>query len=546
VKLSFRQGIVKHQTDANGNPIFLQNGSGQFIDLVVSPDTTVVSFAHRSSTYLIEEVKTVKNAWGPITGTGTKYLYWDVNLLNGEVTRGVTLLPPIYTSSAPTSPLPDQYWFDTVENVSRVWNGAKWVEKIRAFAGYITSNSIIKAARIGSEAGITGTFDAGFLVLDSFGMPLRQSDGSLLTTVASMKIVNLGTTTARLEQPLMSAMAAEEIPMYSLVQLKRGRKMVLARSTDYTTRVAGIVASDMYEGEVDNIITTGVVKNQNWSFTDDQISKPVFCGPTGQVSITPPTQGVNQIIGFVYDTDSIFMSIKPVVVLDVPTVITPPPPPPPVAAPIANFYGDVMTGVAPFTVQFTDTSTGAEFREWDFTNDGYVDSTDTNPSYTFAAAGLYTVRLRVTNSFGADEEIKANYITVTAPQQSTEVNVGVSFGAPVNVSGGQAFSFQVITSNAGGIQATNVVRVLKLRTNNTTPVTILNPPAGVTVETQGVLTVVTLPTTVVAGGGTDVIVLQASAAATAGTILITGTVSCAETDNTPQDNSASLSITVTP
>jgi PKD repeat protein len=255
---------------------------------------------------------------------------------------------------------------------------------------------------------------------------------------------------------------------------------------------------------------------------------------------------VNQIIGFVYDTDSIFMSIKPVVVLDVPTVITPPPPPPPVAAPIANFYGDVMTGVAPFTVQFTDTSTGAEFREWDFTNDGYVDSTDTNPSYTFAAAGLYTVRLRVTNSFGADEEIKANYITVTAPQQSTEVNVGVSFGAPVNVSGGQAFSFQVITSNAGGIQATNVVRVLKLRTNNTTPVTILNPPAGVTVETQGVLTVVTLPTTVVAGGGTDVIVLQASAAATAGTILITGTVSCAETDNTPQDNSASLSITVTP
>jgi PKD repeat protein len=51
---------------------------------------------------------------------------------------------------------------------------------------------------------------------------------------------------------------------------------------------------------------------------------------------------------------------------------------------------------------------------WDFNNDGNVDSTVANPSYTYAAAGAYTVKLTVTGPGGSDDEVKTNYITVTS------------------------------------------------------------------------------------------------------------------------------------
>ena len=84
-------------------------------------------------------------------------------------------------------------------------------------------------------------------------------------------------------------------------------------------------------------------------------------------------------------------------------------------APVAVFSATPRSGTAPLTVSFTDTSTGTAplTYAWDFQNDGSVDSTLQNPSYQYAAAGTYTVKLTVTNTAGSDPEVKTGYITVS-------------------------------------------------------------------------------------------------------------------------------------
>ncbi|MDD3652586.1 MAG: PKD domain-containing protein [Desulfotomaculaceae bacterium] len=85
----------------------------------------------------------------------------------------------------------------------------------------------------------------------------------------------------------------------------------------------------------------------------------------------------------------------------------------PPVMPEAVFAADVTSGDAPLTVNFTDQSTNSPTTwAWDFDNDGSVDSTEQNPSYTYSTAGTFTVKLTVTNDAGSDDETKTDYITV--------------------------------------------------------------------------------------------------------------------------------------
>ncbi|WNY23345.1 hypothetical protein MmiHf6_06520 [Methanimicrococcus hongohii] len=69
------------------------------------------------------------------------------------------------------------------------------------------------------------------------------------------------------------------------------------------------------------------------------------------------------------------------------------------AAPRANFQADVLSGVAPHPVQFTDLSTGKPTSwYWDF-GDGST-STDQNPRHTYQKSGYYNVTLTVKNAYG--------------------------------------------------------------------------------------------------------------------------------------------------
>jgi PKD repeat protein len=83
--------------------------------------------------------------------------------------------------------------------------------------------------------------------------------------------------------------------------------------------------------------------------------------------------------------------------------------------PTADFSGTPTSGTAPLTVQFTDHSTGGPTAwQWDFQNDGTVDSTDQNPTFVYTSTGTYSVKLTVSNTSGSDTQTRTGYITVTA------------------------------------------------------------------------------------------------------------------------------------
>jgi PKD repeat protein len=84
--------------------------------------------------------------------------------------------------------------------------------------------------------------------------------------------------------------------------------------------------------------------------------------------------------------------------------------------PKAGFSVSTVAGCAPLIVNFTDESHGdVATWNWGFGDDLGISSA-TNPSYTYDTAGIYTVSLAVTGSYGADAEIKLSLIEVFAPQ----------------------------------------------------------------------------------------------------------------------------------
>ena len=70
--------------------------------------------------------------------------------------------------------------------------------------------------------------------------------------------------------------------------------------------------------------------------------------------------------------------------------------------PTANFTCNVTEGNAPLSVKFTDLSKNASSWKWDF-GDG-SNSTRKNTTYTYSAAGNYTVKLTVRNANGTDSK----------------------------------------------------------------------------------------------------------------------------------------------
>ena len=114
----------------------------------------------------------------------------------------------------------------------------------------------------------------------------------------------------------------------------------------------------------------------------------------------------------------------------------------------ANFTATPRTGGAPLTVTFTDLSTAENTTitswKWDFNNDGNIDSTQTNPTYTYTTNGIYTVSLEISDGTRIDTEVKQDYITV-AP---TSLDIG-----PIQ---GGFFKAKATIQNNGEAPLTNI------------------------------------------------------------------------------------------
>ncbi len=149
--------------------------------------------------------------------------------------------------------------------------------------------------------------------------------------------------------------------------------------------------------------STGNVSSYAWDFNNDSIVDSTGQSPSHTYS-TVGNYTVNLTVTGTGGSDS---EVKTGYI----TVSEPLP-----GTPVANFMANVTSGTVPMTVQFTDNSTGEPTSwQWDFDNDGVVDSTEQAPIYTYATVGNYTVNLTVGNTGGSDSEVKIEYIVVSEP-----------------------------------------------------------------------------------------------------------------------------------
>ena len=137
----------------------------------------------------------------------------------------------------------------------------------------------------------------------------------------------------------------------------------------------------------------------------------------------------------------------------------------------AGFSASPLEGVAGVTgFTFTDATTGGTpsyTYEWDFDNNGTVDSTAANPTYIYASAGTYTVSLTVTDSLStSNAEVRADYITVYQP-----VDAGFSASPLEGVAGVTGFTFTDATT--GGTPPYNYE--WDFDNNGTVDITAANP-----------------------------------------------------------------------
>ena len=82
-----------------------------------------------------------------------------------------------------------------------------------------------------------------------------------------------------------------------------------------------------------------------------------------------------------------------------------------------EFIADKHDGASPLEVQFADYSLSdpdhpVQSWEWDFNNDGEIDSDVQNPSWTFSDPGEHDITLIITNDLLSDTLTKEAFITV--------------------------------------------------------------------------------------------------------------------------------------
>ncbi len=165
MKINFTQSILSAQTNSLGEKAYLQL-NGNFINLVVSPNPTIIVFSYDANHYIVEETDTVFNAWGPFVNlTAARWLYWEIQISSGKLIRNFTSYQPIYSESSPLNPNIDQHWFDLSSNKIKVWNGSSWIEKIRVFAGVFYPNNQLSSFNFESQVeSLNIETDVGYII----------------------------------------------------------------------------------------------------------------------------------------------------------------------------------------------------------------------------------------------------------------------------------------------------------------------------------------------------------------------------------------------
>lgn len=104
---------------------------------------------------------------------------------------------------------------------------------------------------------------------------------------------------------IISLVAATTIPGHRAVMLDVEGMATLADPTQRPFILAGVSATAANTGGRVNVIVSGLIENDLWSFTP---LSPIFVAPEGKLTQVRPTAGVLQIIGAARTPTSLLLS----------------------------------------------------------------------------------------------------------------------------------------------------------------------------------------------------------------------------------------------
>jgi PKD repeat protein len=156
----------------------------------------------------------------------------------------------------------------------------------------------------------------------------------------------------------------------------------------------------------------------------------------------------------------------------------------PPGAPVASFTASPTSGTIPFSVQFTDTSTGAPTSwAWSFGDGGT--SASQSPSHSYTVAGSYTVTLVAANAYGSNTMTKTSYITAGASGGTT---YGVTLTAGTSyypVGGGAEYTGVVTPTDSRICQTVSSLSALRAALSSCPPGKIVFVPGGASIDLTG-------------------------------------------------------------
>ena len=266
--VDFSQGIVKHSSIGNVQT-FLEKIEG-YVNLMTTNGPTVLNFAHQNENYLVNETVNVPNAWGPL-GIGDYWLYWNLNPLTAVRTFGFTTIQPTYGTNFPSSPVEDQHFFNINERQMYVFHVLKWLPIIRLFAAKVNNSNFTYlgvGGYDGTQVNLNGSVSVGTILLDNQGNPIRSNTGKFFTTEDQIFTNGSQINTLRLDSSVLTAIAFENIPKYSIVKYSNFGEVRLATTSDTQDGIVAIMLEDTLQDFVGSICVQGVITNPAWDFTN--------------------------------------------------------------------------------------------------------------------------------------------------------------------------------------------------------------------------------------------------------------------------------------
>ena len=280
MRINFRQGIISAQNEFGG---FLKVNPTT-VDLLTDNRQLTLTVAQSLHNYTHVETASVGGAWTVGSSSpGSFWLYWDFHKATFIRTFGITTVAPVSQNIAPSDPVADQHWFDTINNRQMVFVGV-WTEVLRVFAGRLTDGEMFSMSNnapsfYGTQIGNVSSIRTGRVIFDESNESIRRDDGTFITTEDQLFASGSRVDGIRLESNVDYAkflgpgMACNAFTVVAYDSALPG--VNVAKYDDPGNTILGVLTEDLTVGEVGTVVLQGVVTNSAWNWPLADPAAPV-------------------------------------------------------------------------------------------------------------------------------------------------------------------------------------------------------------------------------------------------------------------------------